>query len=200
MASTAPHRHSGMNRRAAIAGFGLAAAFGLGRGAIPAHAQQADLAAHPMAGTWLVRANPLLPDDPQIVNVALFGADGTVLLLFPTTQRGPQGVVFTSPHVGVWEPDGERRAHFTATQILTGADGAQLGTVTVDGYPEASEDGQAFADDGSRVTVTIRDATGVIVDQVVPTGQPAGRPVTGVRMGVGQSGFPGAAGAATPPA
>jgi hypothetical protein len=190
---------SGLNRRGIIGSAGaLAATLGLSHGASPAHAQDADLAAHPMAGTWLAMANPPLPDDPQVAAPSLFGVDGTVLLLFPVTQRGPQGPVFNSSYVGTWEPDGERRAHFTAVQPLSDADGTFLGTVTVDGYPEASEDGQTFIDDGSKVMVTIRDATGAIVDQVMPTGQPAGRPVTGVRMGVGTPGFPDAGEAATP--
>ena len=71
--------------------------------------------------------------------------------------------------------------------MLFDAAGAFLGT---DGYPEASVDGQTLVDDGSKVMVTIRDATGAIVDQILPTGQPAGRPVTGVCMGVGAPGFP----------
>jgi hypothetical protein len=183
---------SAMTRRATLESTGaLVATLGLGRGASPAHAQDANLAEHPMAGTWLAMANPPLPDDPQVAAPSLFGVDGTVLLLFPVTQRGPQGPVFNSAGVGTWEPDGERRAHFTAVQVLSDADGRFLGTVTIDGYPEASEDGRSFIDDGSRVVVTIRDTKGTIVDQVVPTGQPAGRPVTGVRMGVGSPGFPG---------
>lgn len=192
-------RRSGFTRRAAVAGAGVTL-LGVGSRYTEAAAQNApSLAEHPMAGAWFVQANPMLPDDPQIPNLALFSGDGTVLLFFPLTQRGPQGVVFTTPYVGVWEPDDTRRAHFTATQILSDADGTMLGTVTVDGFPEASEDGQTFAEDGALVTVTVRDATGAIVNQMLPTGQPAGRPVTGVRTGVGASGFPdGEATAATP--
>jgi hypothetical protein len=47
--------------------------------------------------------------------------------------------------------------------------------------------------------VTMRDAAGAIVNQIAPTGQPAGRPVTAVRMGVGAPGFPEPAGAAATP-
>jgi hypothetical protein len=36
----------------------------------------------------------------------------------------------------------------------------------------------------------MRDAAGAVVNQIAPTGQPAGRPVTAVRMGVGAPGFP----------
>jgi hypothetical protein len=123
-----------------------------------------------------------------------------VLLVFPASQVGPQGAFFNAPVMGVWEPDSERRGHFTAIQLMSAADGTFLGSITIDGYPEVSADGQSFIDDGSRVMVTIRDASGAIIDQVVPTGQPAGRPVTAVRMGVGMPGFPGGESAATPTA
>jgi len=74
-----------------------------------------------------------------------------------------QGVEFVSPYAGTWEAESDRRGHFTATQLLSDARGAFLGSVTVDGYPEVSEDGESFVDDGSRVIVTIRDVTGAIV-------------------------------------
>jgi hypothetical protein len=190
---------SGFNRRAVLGSAGaLAATLGLGRGARPAHAQEVTLTDHPLTGTWLAMANPVLADDPQFPAPSLFAADGTVLLVFPASQVGPQGVFFNAPVMGVWEPDSERRGHFTAIQLMAAADGTFLGSITIDGYPEVSADGQSFSDDGSKVMVTIRDATGAIVDQVMPTGQPAGRPVTGVRMGVGAPGFPDAGEAATP--
>jgi hypothetical protein len=183
-----------LSRRTALAGLG---AGGIGVAlAAPARiaaAQDASsdaLANHPLTGTWLAMANPPLPEDPPFAAPSLFAADGTVLLLFPATQRGPGGPVFQSSLVGVWEPDGERRGHFTATQSLSDAEGAFLGTVTVDGYPEVSEDGRTFTDDGSQVMVTMRDASGAIVNQIAPTGAPASRPVTAVRMGVGAPGFP----------
>ena len=182
------HRLSSVSRRSALAATG-AAALGLS-GLRSTTAQSTDLASHPLTGTWLAMANPPLPEDPQFSAPSLFAADGTVLLLFPVTARGRQGPVFQSAYVGTWAPDSDRRGHFTAVQALSAADGTFLGTVTVDGYPEVSEDGQSFIDDGSRVMVTIRDASGAIVNQVMPTGQPEGRPVTGVRMGVGQPGFP----------
>lgn len=152
-----------------------------------------------MAGTWLAMANPPLPDSPQVAAPSLFGSDGTVLLMFPLTQAGPQGVIANAPYVGVWEPDSDRRAHFTAVQALSDAEGNFTGTITVDGYPEASNDGQRFSDDGSRVMVTIRDAAGAVLEQIMPTGEPAGRPVTGVKMRVGNPGFP-EGGSATPTA
>lgn len=191
---------SAFSRRMALGSAGAFAAF-LGAGTHLGRAAQqeaaVDFSGHPMAGTWLAMANPPLAEDPQIPVPSLLAADGTVLLMFPITQRGPQGPVFNTAAVGTWEPDGERRAHFTAVQSLSDAAGAFLGTVTVDGYPEASEDGLTFVDDGAMVIVTIRDPAGAVVDQIPGTGS---RPVTGIRMGPGSPGFPEAASEATPTA
>jgi hypothetical protein len=183
-----------LSRRTALVGLGaggIGAALAAGGRIAAAQEEAPDATAnHPLTGTWMAMANPPLPEDPQVAAPSLFAADGTVLLLFPATQRGPGGPVFQSAYVGVWEPDGDRRGHFTATQSLSDAEGTFLGTVTVDGYPEVNEDGQTFIDDGSQVMVTMRDASGAIVNQIVPTGQPIPRPVTAVRMGVGAPGFP----------
>ena len=95
----------------------LTGALTLGRSqGVTAHQETPALADHPMAGMWLAMANPPLPDDPQVPVPSLLAADGTVLLMFPVTQKGPQGVQFNSAYVGTWEPETERRAHFTAIQ------------------------------------------------------------------------------------
>ena len=107
--------------------------------------------------------------------------------MFPLTQAAPQGVQFNSAYVGTWEADGERRGHFTAVQTMSDAKGTFLGSVTVDGYPVVSEDGQTFVDDGSKVMVTIRDAAGTIVQQF-PGGSDG--PITAIRMAPGAPGFP----------
>ena len=185
---------SGLNRRTALASAGaFAGVLGLNSRVDRAAAQEApsDLADHPLTGTWLAMANPAArPDDPQFPAPSLFAADGTVLLVFPATQVGPRGVVFNAPVMGVWEADDERRGHFTAVQLLSDANGGSLGSITIDGYPEVSEDGQTFIDDNSKVMITIRDAGGAVVEQILPTGAPTGRPVTAIRMGVGTPGFP----------
>jgi hypothetical protein len=181
----------GLSRRAALGRAGaVAAALGLGGRLGRAAAQEATpaaLAGHPLTGTWLALANPPLETDPQFAAPSLFAADGTVLLTFPLTQAGPQGVLFNSASVGTWQADSDRRGHFTAVQVLSDAAGTFLGTTTVDGYPEVSADGQTFIDDGSRVMVTIRDPSGAIVQQFSGAGA---RPVTAMRMGPGSPGFP----------
>ena len=106
----------------------------------------------------------------------------------PTAQAGPQGVTFTGVQVSTWEPISERGIHFTGVQLQTDANGAFVGSVTIDGHPRVSEDGQTIIDDSPETTVTIRDAAHNVV--AVLTGEDLGPPATGVRMGVGASGLP----------
>jgi pimeloyl-ACP methyl ester carboxylesterase len=191
-----------MHRRAV-----LAAAVPAAVAATSAHpavaAQQggnASLADHPLAGAWLAMANPPNPADPPFAAPSFFYADGTVLLVFPPIQAGPQGVAFQSDMGGTWEAAGERTGHFTVVQALAGSDGAYLGTVTVDGHPEVSADGTSFVDADPRSTVTVRDPAGAVVMQAPAVGD---RPVTAIRMAPGAPGFPQAAGSpamATPAA
>jgi hypothetical protein len=187
-------------RRRTVLGSAIAGTLAGAAAAVrPAAAQEAApgaLAGHPLAGTWLAMANPPLPDAPQVAAPSVFGADGTVLLVFPPTQAGPQGVQFAAPAMGTWEADGERRGHFTAVQALSDAAGTYLGTVTIDGYPEVGADGQTFVDDGSKAVVTIRDAAGAVVQEVAGV---FARPVTATRMGPGAPGFPAATPAAGTP-
>ena len=174
----------------------LTGALALGRSnEVAARQATSTLADHPLTGDWMAMANRPPPGSPQVPAPSHFGADGSVLLVFPPTQVGMQGVEFVSPYLGTWEADSDRRGHFTATQLLSDASGAFLGSVTVDGYPEVSEDGQTFVDDGSKVMVTIRDATGAVVQQIPGAGAP---PVTGIRMTPGVPGFPEGGAAGTP--
>ncbi len=83
--------------------------------------------------------------------------------------------------MGSWEPDGERRVHFTGVQLHSDANGILTGTVTIDAFPTVSEDGQTLLDDDPRSGPIIRDAAGTVVADLRGSGPPA----TGVRMGVG---------------
>ncbi len=173
----------------ALAGFGVARA--------GAQDASADRAGHPLTGVWLAMAGPMLPENLPLPAPSVFAADGTVVLSFPISDVGRDGPVLTSSAVGTWEPNGPRRGHFTAVQTMSGMDGAYLGSVTIDGYPEVSEDGQAFIDDGSRATITLRDPAGTVVGQFPAVGD---RPVTAIRMSPGTAGFPEAEPPATPEA
>jgi hypothetical protein len=177
-----------VSRRSAIAGIGAGgAAVALAAVANRTSAQEGSLADHPLTGTWLTLANPMLPQTPQVPHIARFGADGTVLLMAPPADIGPTGVVLQSALVGLWEAYDAQRGHFTATQPLCDLTGHVVGMVTVDGYPLVSEDGQAFADDGELVTITIRDAAGAVVDAFPGAG---GRPVRGNRLTFDNAVFP----------
>jgi hypothetical protein len=182
-----------VSRRTALAGLG---ATGLGlalatrsRVATAQEASPEAMASHPIVGAW----NVMTPSGPSL---AVFSADGTNIQGLPATQAGPQGVDFVGAQVGTWEPVSARGIHFTGVQLHSDANGTFTGTVTIDGYPVVSADSQTLLDDQSQVMITIRDATGAIVQQVPGAGSP---PVTGTRMGVGSPGFPeGTPTAATP--
>jgi hypothetical protein len=181
-----------VSRRTALAGLG-AGGLGLALTATPrlvaAQDTAAEMAKHPILGVW----NVTTPNGP---NVASFFADGTAVTALPTTSAGPQGVQFVSALVGTWEPISARGIHFTAVLLQSDANGTYTGSVTIDGHPVVSEDGQTLVDDAPETTVTIRDAAGTIV-AVIP-GTPTVH-ATAIRMGVGAPGFPAATpGTATP--
>lgn len=185
-----------MRRRAVLAA-AVPAAVAAARPAAARRSDPATLAAHPLAGAWLAMANPPRPEDPPFAAPSFFRADGTVLLIFPPVQAGPQGLLFQSDLAGTWEADGERTGHFTVVQSLVAADGTNAGSVTIDGHPEVGADGQGFVDADPRSTVTIRDAAGRVVRQMPAVGA---RPVTARRMVPGDPGFPDEGAAAATPA
>jgi hypothetical protein len=152
-----------------------------GRSSLGTAAQDAtptDLADHPMVGTWMA-------ETPGGLALVTFAADGSVVMALQPTQSGPMGVASVSSAVGTWEPVSARGIHFTVVQILSDANGKFIGTVTVDGYPVASADGQTLLDTGTPGSVTIRDATHQVVQVITNPPQ-----VTGVRMRVDAPGFP----------
>jgi len=95
---------------------------------------------------------------------------------------------YSGSPLGVWEPYDEQTGHFTVVQVLVDKTGALAGSLTIDGHPKVGADGTTFTDDGSLVTVTIRDPTGKVVNVIPPT---KGTPVTAIKMRVGNPGFPG---------
>ncbi len=177
-----------VSRRTALAALGMSGiALSAGSRTAVAQNRPLDHSAHPLYGMWLALANPTLSEDPPYHGPSLFAADGTVLLLAPPSGREPNGIEFASSYMGTWEPYDDRTGHFTAVQIRSNSEGLLIGSVTVDGYPQVSEDGQSFIDDGSLVTVTIRDAAGAVV-ATIPPGT-SSRPVTASRMSPGAPGF-----------
>ena len=186
---------SGLSRRAALGRVAaVGAALGFGGRLNHAAAQDATpevLASHPIVGAW----NAITPGGPA---PGIFFPNGIALITPQVTQAGPNGVTFVTSQPGTWEPVSERGVHFTGVQIHSDANGTYTGSVTFDGYPVVSEDGQTILDDQSRGKITIRDAAGAVVQEISTAGAP---PVTGIRMAVGEPGFPTSApGTATPTA
>jgi hypothetical protein len=173
---------SHLSRRTALGGVGVAAAaVSLGHldRAVAQETTPDAMANHPIVGAWMV-ATPAGP------SMAVFFADGINIQGLPASQTGPFGVSFVSPQVGTWEPIDERSVHFTGVQFHSDANGILVGTVTIDGHPTVSDDGQTLRDDNPESGPTIRDADGNVVDILK-----GGPPVTAVRMGVGSPGLAG---------
>jgi hypothetical protein len=154
------------NRRAALgSAAALAAMFGLAgqTGHASTHGKKVNYSRHSLTGMWLAIVNPVLTESPQFPAPSLFTADGFIIFIFPITDLGPQGTIFQAGLTGTWEPDGPHRGHFTGVQMLSDANGTFTGSVTVDGYPVVSEDGQTFIDNTTEVAKSI---------QPVPCGSP----------------------------
>jgi hypothetical protein len=156
----------------------LVAFAAVGFGALGAAAQDTSPADHPIVGAWMAST----PGGPSL---SVFSSDGTVVMAAPASSVGPMGLVFQSSQVGTWEAIDDHAVHFTQAQILTDADGTLVGSLTFEGYPVVSDDGQTLLDENTQGSVTIRDAANAIVDVME-----GGPPITGVRMGVGAPGFP----------
>jgi hypothetical protein len=148
---------------------------------VAAGADQApeDLSGHPLVGVWLSMV-PGAPDAPAVANPTMFTADGKVLLVEPVTQSGPQGVRWASGGMGAWERTDDRSAAFRIVVLLSDADGAYLGTSTIEGTLTVSEDGTTATDTSPASRVTIHDPAGKIV-QIIE-GHRDLQPVTATRI------------------
>jgi hypothetical protein len=190
---TTHHNTRSVSRRTALAGL-AGGGVGMALFAGTRAAQDAPDANHPMVGAWLV----VTVDGPA---PAFVKADGSFLHSSAPVSVGPDGAIsYPSPQNGVWEPDpdNERGIHFTTVQNIHDATGTLAGTLTVDGYPIASEDGQSFHDDGTRVRLTFRDASNNVTMVLGEDGSLP--PVIGNRMVPGAPDFPEATPAAATPA
>jgi hypothetical protein len=149
-----------------------------------AQEESSDLAGHPLVGTWLAMT-------PFGAAAETFSADGSFVAGYSATEAGDEGTRFLSPGVGVWESTGENSGHFTSVQSITDATGTFIGSLTIDGYLDVSDDSQNFIDDSPDTTLTYRDGTGAVV-QVIKPFEGGGEivPVTGIRIDVGEPGFP----------
>jgi hypothetical protein len=180
---TTQHPTRSVSRRTALASLG-AGGFALATAGHTVAAQDSSaLADHPMVGVWMA----VTPEGPAPSFVM---ADGSFHhSSAPISVDADGAITYWSPQNGVWEPDpdNERGIHFTSVQNIHDATGALTGTFTVDGYPVASEDGQSFYDDGTRVRLTLRDATNTVTMVLGEDGSLP--PIFGIRMAPGAPGF-----------
>jgi len=182
---TSNQSHQQFSRRstiAALTGAGLGMSLA---GARTVGAQDADLANHPMVGTWLVRT----PDGSLGINYVR--PDGTWMCAGSPIMPAPDGTfTYQSAQNGVWEPDPEnaRGIHFVSIQALFDTAGAYTGTFIIDGYPSVSDDGQTVGDDWARSYITIRDASDEVVNEIRDDGTTP--PIAGVRLTPGELVFP----------
>ena len=165
----------------------LTGALAVSRSTTAQEATPSAMASHPIVGAWLV----MDPSDPLNARPAIFAADGTLTVGYvPSYYHPERGVVLQGTAIGVWEPTGERTVHLTFVQALSDLNGTYLGTVTRDAYPEVSDDGQSFRDDGTQVHITFRDATNTIVNEAGGgSAEAATRQVRAMRMQAGNPGF-----------
>lgn len=192
--STQPSAKS-FSRRATLAAL---AAGGIGTALLPTASLAAtvrqdakDFGDHPFCGSWMTLAMASYEGGPQVPAVSINFADGSTYYEFPLSQRGNDGVQFVSGMAGVWEPHDDRTGHFSNLQFISNADGDLVSIIAVDGFPQVSEDGMTFIDDGHLSTITIRDGEGNVL-MVIEPGQ-ISQPITGTRMAPGFFGLPDAA-------
>ncbi len=180
----------GMSLALTLAGIG--AASHLSAATAAQDATPASLAGHPLVGSWVAMT-------PFGASAETFAADGSFVAGYPVVEQGPMGAAYYSAGVGVWESTGPQSGRFTAVQAITDVNGTSLGTLTIDGHLDVSDDGQRFVDDSPETTLTFRDASGIVVAAITPfQGDGPIVPVTGTRMAVGAPGIPEAAANATP--
>jgi hypothetical protein len=173
------------NRRstiAALTGAGLGMALAATR---TVAAQDADLASHPMVGTWLVRT----PDGSLGINYCR--PDGTWTHTgSPLMPPADGAITYMAAQNGLWEPDPENELgiHFVSIQGMFDASGIYIGTWIIDGYPTVSEDGQRQSDDWSKSFITIRDANDEVLQEIRDDGTTPH--IAGVRLTPGELVFP----------
>lgn len=180
-------RNAGLyvSRRTALTAMGtggLGVALTANNRSVVAHDSR-DAASHVAVGTWLA-GQTLDKISPVIIS-----SDGTLTNSGPTVSVGQGGAIaFNTPPLGVWEPIDDRLIHITFIELDFDATGAPVGTFTVDGFPQFSEDGESFLDIGDMAYFTVRDTTGGNAQKTmaVDAGFIA---VKGVRVRPGKPGF-----------
>jgi hypothetical protein len=186
-----------LTRRSALAGIGagsLALFLGASASAAPpafetggsGSGEVLSTTTHPLAGRWL--SHLALPSRPD-VDVAVptfFGADGTVVMIFPGMEAEKRGLQVSGIALGCWEPMTADLGHFTAVQVLANLDGDYVGTVTIDGYAQTDAEGLGYAVRSDDHLFVVRDQADAVIEEL---GASATYPMRGLKMRVGNAGF-----------
>jgi hypothetical protein len=94
-----------VSRRAALAGLGAGGAgLAVAASTRSVHAEGAAMAAHPLAGAWLVSTSPSMA-----TAICTLNQDGTALVALPVCEDNGSGTVaYTTPGIGTWQSEGSR--------------------------------------------------------------------------------------------
>lgn len=143
----------------------LLAGIMVGRSSLQAAAQADAIsyADHPLTGVWL--ANTGTDFTPTT-----FSADGSATFAAMPNYVDPVfGLTFQGTGLAAWEPVDEQTGRFTMVQALSDADGAYIGSFTLQSSATVSEDGETFTAIGEDIArIVIRDATGsVLLDDMI---------------------------------
>ena len=103
---------------------------------------------HPLVGSWRVAVRiPSL--NVEGVNLGTFGADGTVVVAFPSPVPAAPGqshrLEFYTTALGSWAASGERGAAMTFVTLAADENGAPVGTHTVSAEVEVAADGGSWS-------------------------------------------------------
>jgi hypothetical protein len=102
-----------------------------------------------------------------VAATGIAGADGSLLMVFPPVEVGPQGQLrLRGPAVGAWEAVDDRTGRYTVVHVLSDIDGGYLGTMTLDGEGTISEDGTTLTDTDTARLLTLRDPANAIIAEV----------------------------------
>ena len=178
-----------VSRRAALAGLGAGGAgLAVAASTRSVHAEGAAMAAHPLAGAWLVSTSPSMA-----TAICTLNQDGTALVALPVCEDNGIGTVaYTTPGIGTWQSEGSRGGYVNVVQVLSHATGALIGTRSTHYFPVVGEDGKSFTAEGRFTRVVVRDSTGELIKIIGEDGELS--EISGVRMSPGSPGFPGPTG------
>jgi len=103
---------------------------------------------HPLVGSWRVTVS-VPPAGAVGTNLAAFGADGTVVVAFPTPVPAQPGqghrLEFFTPALGAWVAAGDRGAAMTFVALAADENGTPVGSHTVSADVEVDGGGGAWS-------------------------------------------------------